>query len=113
MKEMALCSTIDLTDPVIKSRQAVLVDLSVMFFLGGLFALTQCLTSLNGMNSYGLEMRRANLNIFVFGICFMVIDGRWIVPSPNLTKHLKMDGWKTIVSLWGPAFVRLCSFQGG
>ena len=39
MKEMASCSTIDLPDPVIKSRQAVLVDLSVMFFFGGAFCI--------------------------------------------------------------------------
>ena len=31
-----------------------------------------------------------------------------LLPSLKLTYPLKMDGWKTIVSFWGPAY-----FQGG
>ncbi len=35
------------------------------------------------------------------------------IPSLKLTWHLKMDGWNTIVSFWGPAYfqVRAVSFR--
>ncbi len=41
--------------------------------------------------------------------------GPFAIPLPSLKKtwHLKMDGWNTIVSFWGPAYfqVQTVSFR--
>ena len=46
-------------------------------------------------------------------ICLQLVDSNGTLPETN-SSHLKIDGWKTSLSFWGPAhFQVLCLLVSG